>query len=223
VDFFHKAIEFSPTGGIDVVVANAGTTDVHSMFERLHSLDADAPPKPNLLAFNVNLVEALYTIQLTIFYLPRNARPKSVGSSPHIEAHERDRHLLLIDSMASLSALPGGALYSVFKHSVLGLFRSLRSTTFFNGIRVNMLCPYSMDTPLIPTEARFMPASSAMGNPEDVVEAGTRLMVDTRIVGRALVVGQKSKLVSIRDALTQNRKSDRKSQSGQFTQMILRR
>jgi len=75
----------------------------------------------------------------------------------------------------------------------LGLFRSLRSTTFFNGIRINMLCPYSMDTPLIPTEARFMPAGSAMGNPEDVVEAGTRLMVDTRIVGRALVVGPKVK------------------------------
>jgi hypothetical protein len=50
-----------------------------------------------------------------------------------------------------------------------------------------------MDTPLIPTEARFMPAGSTMGNPEDVVEAGTRLMVDTRIVGRALVVGPKVK------------------------------
>ena len=31
-----------------------------------------------------------------------------------------------------------------------------------------------MDTPLLPTEARFMLAGGAMGKPEDVVEAGTR-------------------------------------------------
>lgn len=33
-----------------------------------------------------------------------------------------------------------------------------------------------------------------MGELEDVVEAGTRLMVDTRVSGRALVVGPKAKV-----------------------------
>jgi NAD(P)-dependent dehydrogenase (short-subunit alcohol dehydrogenase family) len=193
VDFFHGAIKLSPTGGIDAVVANAGTTDAHSTYERPHGLDADTPSEPNLLAFNVNLVGVLYTAQLAIFYLPRNARLESVGSTSYPEAYRPDRHLLLIGSMASLSPLPGGALYTVSKHGVLGLFRSLRSTAFFNGIRVNMLCPYYMDTPLLPTEARFMLAGSAMGKPEDVVDAGTRLMADSRIVGRALVVGPKVK------------------------------
>jgi NAD(P)-dependent dehydrogenase (short-subunit alcohol dehydrogenase family) len=95
--------------------------------------------------------------------------------------------------MASLSPLPGGSLYTVSKHGVLGLFRSFWSTAFFNGIRVNLLCPYYMDTPLLPTETRFMLAGGAMGKPEDVVEAGTRLMVHTRNIGRALVVVPKVK------------------------------
>ena len=89
VDFFHKAIKLSPTGGIDAVVVNAGTTDTHSTFERSHSLDAGTPPEPNLLAFNVDLVGVLYTAQLAIFYLPRNARSESVGLSSDSEAHRR--------------------------------------------------------------------------------------------------------------------------------------
>jgi NAD(P)-dependent dehydrogenase (short-subunit alcohol dehydrogenase family) len=70
VDSFHKAIKLSPTGGTDAVVANASTTDAHSTFERPHGLDTNTPPKPNLLAFNVNLAGVLYTEQLAIFYLP---------------------------------------------------------------------------------------------------------------------------------------------------------
>jgi NAD(P)-dependent dehydrogenase (short-subunit alcohol dehydrogenase family) len=193
VNFFHKAIEISATGGIDAVVANAGTTDAQSTFEQPKGLDANTPPRPNLLAFNVNMIGVLYTTQLAIFYLPRNPRSENASPSSNPGEQGRDRHLLLIGSMASLGPLPGGALYTASKHGVLGLFRSLRSTAFFKGIRVNMLCPYYIDTPLIPTEGRLMLAGAAMGKPEDVVEAGTRLMADTRIVGRALVVGPKVK------------------------------
>ena len=50
-----------------------------------------------------------------------------------------------------------------------------------------------MDTPLLPTEACFMLAGGAMGKPDYVVEAGTRLMVHTRNIGRALVVVPKVK------------------------------
>lgn len=50
-----------------------------------------------------------------------------------------------------------------------------------------------MATPLLPTETRFMLAGSVMGKPENVVEANSRPMADTQIVGRALVVGPKVK------------------------------
>ena len=55
-----------------------------------------------------------------------------------------------------------------------------------HGIRVNMLCPYFIDTPIVPATVRVLLAGGAMGKPEDVVEAATRLTADTRIVGRSL-------------------------------------
>lgn len=57
-----------------------------------------------------------------------------------------------------------------------------------------MVCPYYIDTPLIPVAGRLLLAGSAMGKPEDVVDAGTRFMADTRISGRALAIGPKVKI-----------------------------
>lgn len=71
------------------------------------------------------------------------------------------------------------------------LQRSLRCGALSSGIRVNMICPYFIDTPLIPVVARIALAGGATGRPEDVVDAATRLMADTRIIGRALVIGPK--------------------------------
>lgn len=57
-----------------------------------------------------------------------------------------------------------------------------------------MICPYFIDTPLIEAPGRLLLAGGAMGKPEDVVDAATRLMADTSIMGRALVVGPKVKV-----------------------------
>jgi hypothetical protein len=52
-----------------------------------------------------------------------------------------------------------------------------------------MLCPYFIDTLIIPAGGRALLAGSAMGKPEDVIDAGSRLVADTTIVGRGLAVG----------------------------------
>jgi NAD(P)-dependent dehydrogenase (short-subunit alcohol dehydrogenase family) len=204
VDFFRTAEQLSPHGGIDGVVANAGIADNMPTFETPKGLDAATPPPPNLKCFEVNLLGVMYTAHLAMFYLPRNPNSAKAGSSQTQQS--RDRHLLLLGSVASLSPLPGQALYCTSKHGVLGLFRSLRSTAFVHGIRVNMLCPYFIDTPIIPTAGRALLAGSAMGKPEDVVDAGTRLVADTRIVGRALVVGPKVRVEGEWELLPQTSK-----------------
>ncbi|KAG9240924.1 hypothetical protein BJ878DRAFT_559417 [Calycina marina] len=149
--------------------------------------------RPNLRAFEVNLIGVLYTTHLAYFYLPRNPRPqnKKPNSSAAPSANSPDRHLLLIGSLASISALPVLTQYSVSKHGVLGLFRSLRATSMNKGIRINILLPYFVETPLIGTFGRLLLAGGATGKPEDVVDAGTRFMADSRIIGRALAVGPK--------------------------------
>ena len=194
VDFFHAALKLSPHGGIDSVVANAGVTDpIDPPFWEPLGLDVDTPKPPNLKCLEVNLIGVTYTTYLAQYYLARNPDSAIVDASAQPAPGRRDRHLLLLGSIASLAAIPGQPLYGAAKHGVLGLFRSLRSTAVAGGLRINMLCPYFIDTPLLYGASRLLLAGGAMGKPEDVVEAGTRMMADSRIIGRSLVVGPKVK------------------------------
>lgn len=194
VDMFHQAIKLSPTGGLDAVVANAGVTDaIDPPFFEPHDLSIDTPRPPNLKCLEVNLIGLTYTTYLAQFYLGRNPHSEIVDATATPGPGRRDRHLLLLGSIASLGAIPGQPLYGAAKHGVLGLFRSLRSTAVVGGLRINLLCPYFIDTPLLFAGARILLAGGAMGRPEDVVEAGTRMMADSRIIGRSLVVGPKVK------------------------------
>ncbi|RDW76964.1 hypothetical protein BP6252_05017 [Coleophoma cylindrospora] len=193
VDFFRSAAQLSPHKGIDAVVANAGIAESNTKFEQPMNLDAQEPPKPNLKTFEVNLLGVLYTAHLATFYLPRNPQSNKASPSSVPGPGQRDRHLLLISSVAGLNPIPGQPLYGISKHGVVGLFRQLRSTSFQHGIRVNMLCPYFIDTPLIPAVGRVILAGAGVGKPEDVVDAGTRLMADSRVCGRGLVIGPKVK------------------------------
>ena len=198
VDLFKAACEFSPHGGIDAVVANAGIAGDDSLERPRDVIGTSAnPPPPDFKVIAVNLTGVLYTTHLALFYLGNN--PISAPASPSSgsagdKRGPRDRHLLLIGSVASLTPLPGLPQYTIAKHGVLGLFRSLRATSFVSGIRVNMVCPYYINTPLLPTAMRVAVAGGALGKVEDVVDAATRFVADSRIVGRALVVGPKVKV-----------------------------
>ena len=129
VDFFRRAVELSPNGRLDQVVANAGIEESGTKFNEPQNLDQDEPPEPQWGTIDVNLKGVLYTAHLALFWLPRNLPPSS--------DFKPDRHLLLIGSVASLIPFAGHIQYSIAKHGVLGLFRSLRATSFQHGVRVN--------------------------------------------------------------------------------------
>jgi NAD(P)-dependent dehydrogenase (short-subunit alcohol dehydrogenase family) len=131
VDFFRTAVDLSPHRRLDQVVANAGVRETGPKFDEPQNLDKDEPPKPEWKAIEVNLIGVLYTSHLALFWLPRNSSP-STGFTP-------DRHLLLIGSVAALAPFAGQIEYSVAKHGVLGLFRSLRATSWKDGVRVNRM------------------------------------------------------------------------------------
>ncbi|KAL3420479.1 short chain dehydrogenase [Phlyctema vagabunda] len=191
VDFFRSAVQWSPHGGIDAVVANAGILDSYPTFQTPNGLDADEPPEPNFKTIDVNLIGVMYTAHLACFYLPRNPGSVKASAAGNVSQSPRDRHLLLISSVAGICPIPGQLLYGVSKHGVVGLFRQLRSTSFTSGIRVNLLCPYFIDTPLIHVSGRLILAGAGFGKPEDVVDAGSRFMADSSICGRGLVIGPK--------------------------------
>lgn len=201
VSFFKTAIRLSPHGGIDTVVANAGIAEQRKpVLEQPQELDVANPPPPNLSIINVNLIGVLYTAHLALFYLPRNPGSDSANAKCDPAKVHRDRHLLLIGSIAGFVPLPGQALYGASKHAVVGLYRCLRSTSFSQGVRTNLICPYFIDTPLLTPSARVLLAGSVIGTVEEVVEAATRLTADPRVVGRAISVGPKLKVVENRDS-----------------------
>lgn len=186
VSLFKAGVRASPTGRIDAVVAGAGIIDMGDpatgrTFDHPVGLDAENPPPPRLAVLNVNLTGVMYTTHLALYWLRRNG-DRNDGSP-------RDRHLLLISSIAGVSPLPSQTEYTVSKHGVLGLFRVLRSTAWQQGVRVNVLCPYFVQTSLIPWQGQMLLAGGALGTVDDVVDAATRLQADEAIAGRGLVIG----------------------------------
>ena len=193
VSFFKNAVKVSPHGGLDMVVANAGIADPKEAIEQPQGIDAAEPPPPNLRVLDVNLKGVLYTAHLALWYLPRN--PGSVPANKNTDPAkaQRDRHLLLMSSMAGLAPIPTQTLYATSKHAVVGLYRNLRATGFMHGVRTSLICPYWIDTPILTAGARILLAGGLIGSTEDVVEAATRFAADPSIVGRAVVVGPKLK------------------------------
>ncbi|KAK1837135.1 hypothetical protein QBC39DRAFT_387445 [Podospora conica] len=183
VALFRFAASATPTRRIDFVVAGAGIVDMANTFD-LPTADFsqdDCPPPPDLKVINVNLTGVMYTTHLALFWLRRNG--DRADDAP------RDRHLLLISSIAGVAPLPGQTEYTASKHAVMGLFRALRGTAWRHGVRVNVLCPYFVETALLGWKGMSMVAGAEVGRVEDVVEAATRLAADEGVVGRGLVVG----------------------------------
>jgi NAD(P)-dependent dehydrogenase (short-subunit alcohol dehydrogenase family) len=193
VDFFKEAVRLSPHGGIDSVVANAGIGGIEPL-QTPSNLDAAEPKKPNFKVIDVNLTGVLYTTHLALYWLQRNpgSKPCSVETDP--STNRRDRHILLVGSIASLGPITSQPLYGTAKHGVLGLFRSLRGSSFVDGVRVNMICPYFIETPILNAGARLLLAGAGVGKVDDVVDAATRLTADSSILGRALCIGPKTRV-----------------------------
>ncbi|KAL2158364.1 hypothetical protein VTH06DRAFT_4412 [Thermothelomyces fergusii] len=195
VALFQTAVSLSPTGSLDTVVAGAGIAERHSLLEPSppptlfdappDTIDASTPPPP-LRVLAVNLTGVMYTTHLALHHLPRK---------PHDDG---DRHLLLIASVAGLLPLAGQSEYTASKHAVMGLFRSLRGTAWTTrGVRVNVLAPYFIDTPILPRAAFALLAGADFTDMADVVDAATRLAADRRVRGRALCVGPKLRVVDV--------------------------
>lgn len=185
---FDAAVKESPTGGVDIVVPNAGIVifDQSYAFENPTLVDGKLA-KPNTATIDINVTGVIYSTHLALHHLPRN------GAG-------RDRCILLIGSLASLFPLPGQCQYAMSKHAVLGLFRTLRgggsAAVTQHGVRVNMLAPYYVaQSKMLPggAEAALLSGGAGAARIEDVIDAATRLVADEEVVGRALMVGPRIK------------------------------
>ncbi|MEW6667925.1 MAG: SDR family oxidoreductase [Thermodesulfobacteriota bacterium] len=64
-------------------------------------------------------------------------------------------HIVNTASMAGLMPSPGAAAYAMTKHAVVGLSTSLRAEAALFGIRVSVLCPGVIRTPILEGGGKF--------------------------------------------------------------------
>jgi NAD(P)-dependent dehydrogenase (short-subunit alcohol dehydrogenase family) len=120
---------------------------------------------------------------------------------PHMLAH--GGAIVVLGSVQSFTAIKNSVAYVTSKHAVLGLTRAMALDYAQNGIRVNCVCPGTIDTPMLHWAASLSPnpesvirtcdrmhALGRIGKPEEVADAVLYLVspMSSFITGAALVV-----------------------------------
>jgi NAD(P)-dependent dehydrogenase (short-subunit alcohol dehydrogenase family) len=101
----------------------------------------------------------------------------------------RGGSIVVTASLAGLTAMENDPLYSLTKHALVGFVRSVAPQLAERGIRLNMVNPGIVDTPLLGDEGRaaLEAAGFPLLQPEEVAAAVLRAAADDE-VGQAWVV-----------------------------------
>jgi NAD(P)-dependent dehydrogenase (short-subunit alcohol dehydrogenase family) len=103
-------------------------------------------------------------------------------------------------SIGGLIGLPGRAMYHATKHGVIGLTRSAALEYASRGIRINAVCPGTIDTPMVSDMLAKEPEAmkeilrdqpiGRLGRPEEIASAVLWLCSDgaSFVIGHALAV-----------------------------------
>lgn len=140
------------------------------------ALDADGElKKPNMTTLEVNITGVSYTLKLAFYHLRQN--PTKLKKS-----------IVFIGSMASHLGLPGGPVYSMAKHAILGLFRSTYYNATVDGINSCIICPWFSATAILPAGTRLALTGLPLTSVEDVVLAMLKASGDQEFTGYTLAV-----------------------------------
>ena len=185
--FFREAAKIS-NNNINTVIVNAGINHMPEQEKFIKPLDytqgkLDHPP-PDVKTTDVNFYGAMWTVHLATSYLTQMPKATTTATTDT----SNDRHILVIASVAGLFGAPVLPLYSAAKHGILGLFRSLRYNARSQGYRLNALCPYFIDTPILGLGGKLLLSGTALTRIEDVVSTATKCISDISLHGRTLAI-----------------------------------
>jgi len=98
------------------------------------------------------------------------------ASIPHIKAGGRGGSIILTSSGAGTMGIPHIGNYVAAKHGVIGLMRTMAKELAGDFIRANAICPGTVNTPMIQSDAMYKMFRPDLDNPtfEDFKEASMR-------------------------------------------------
>ncbi|OMC53698.1 short-chain dehydrogenase [Mycobacterium sp. IS-836] len=96
-------------------------------------------------------------------------------------------HIVNTASMAGLVASPGSVSYTATKHAVVGISKALRVEADRHGVRVSVLCPGAIRTPIL-TGGKYGRVDMPGVSDEDILKSWERLrpMAPEKFAERAL-------------------------------------
>ncbi|KIY67236.1 NAD(P)-binding protein [Cylindrobasidium torrendii FP15055 ss-10] len=172
VDLFEHGMK--EYGAIDVVVANAGVNEIGN-FTPARVDKNGRPQRPNLTTIDVNLIGAVHTAHLAQHYLLKGTTASQLVDGGPLKS------LVLMGSISSWQSIPGGPLYTVSKHGILGFAGSLAPVLSLMGIRVSSVYPFFVDTGIVPLRVRVYLAGLPFTPIERVVGAIVCSATDARV------------------------------------------
>ena len=170
---------------IDHVICSAGVAGAEldlspvspEYFLQQDQTSAEAPESRSV---QISIVGTLYTV----------AAAQKFGMGLHRpESELGDKSITLLGSIAGYTGISRNADYTASKWGVRGLFRSLLDdqTSATCPVRVNLLAPYFVATPLTAhVAAKLQKMGVKLAEIDDVRDAGLRFIDDKSIHGRAV-------------------------------------
>jgi NAD(P)-dependent dehydrogenase (short-subunit alcohol dehydrogenase family) len=93
-----------------------------------------------------------------------------VDAAYRIMIKQGSGHIVNTASLAGLVPMPMGIPYTATKHAVVGLSLGLRAEAAGNGVKVSVVCPGFVDTPLLATVNADLPETSMTSKPDNDVK-----------------------------------------------------
>ncbi|KAJ5490155.1 Short-chain dehydrogenase/reductase SDR [Penicillium expansum] len=183
ITLFETAKAKSPHNSVDIVIANAGISRASG--DSLWNLDDPngAPTKPNLNIVRVNMDGTFYTWKLAVHYFRKQP-----------DTEDRDRCFIMTGSMVAYIDSPGNWEYTATKYGLRGFMKTVRRSSWEQGIRINYVAPCWIKSAIRTKEYEnwLIERGVEFGEQADCAGAMMRIACDKSINGRSLMITPRS-------------------------------
>jgi NAD(P)-dependent dehydrogenase (short-subunit alcohol dehydrogenase family) len=188
------AAELSATGPGTAVAAKLDVTDPTAVSALYRSV-RDEYGRLDLVFNNAGIAIGGLAEELTLEHWNRaiDVNLKGVVHGVHaaypIMLAQGAGHIVNTASLAGLVPMPMGIPYTATKHAVVGLSLGLRAEAASRGVKVSVVCPGFVDTPLLTSVNPDLPATSISGSAREEIKQSVPRIYSAEKLARDIMRG----------------------------------